>query len=249
MTNDSFFGYSIVQDFDLQLLSAQVLQNCLSERTGAYLACSTSLPQLARFALKSINGRPSLAYVRAATGILAHLFKISEDVCKQLIKAGALTCILRVCKMLDVESLRNCAIALANLALFGGSENHIAMVKHEMPQWLLVLAFSTDDHVRYYACLTIATLASNKLIEAAVLKSQILHLVEPFITQHSAQEFAMNPITRSYGQSKPWLQRLVPVLDSDREEARSIAAFHFAMVAHMKKGQKNSTVSFRAQGI
>lgn len=209
------------KDFELQLLSAQVLQYCLSERTSAYLASSPLLPQVARFTLNCINGRPSLAYVRAATGILAHLFKISQQVCAQLIKAGGLACITRVCKMLDIESLRNCAIAFANLALFGGSENHLAMIKHETPEWLLVLAFSMDDHVRYYACLTISALASNKEIEAAVLKSQILHLVEPFITQHSAQEFAMSPITRSCGdQSKHWLERLVPVLDSDRDEAR-----------------------------
>ena len=44
------------------------------------------------------------------------------------------------------------------------------------------------------------------------------------------EEFAAN-ICHGEGQSMQWLEKLVPVLSSQREEARSLAAFHFWYVS------------------
>jgi len=47
--------------------------------------------------------------------------------------------------------------------------------------------------------------------------------------------------------SKNWLERLVSVLSSKREEARKLAAFHFCIEAGIKK-QKSNTDIFRTIG-
>jgi len=64
-----------------------------------------------------------------------------------------------------------------------------------------------------------------------VLQSVTLKLVGPFVSQHNPFEFAntVAGVRRGLDQSKNWLQRLVPVLNSKREEARNLAAFHFCM--------------------
>lgn len=103
--------------------------------------------------------------------------------------------------------------------------------------WLFPLAFHDDDNIKYYACLAIAVLVANKEIEAEVLKSGTLDLVEPFVTSHSPYEFAKSNLAHAHGQSKHWLQKLVPVLSSKREEARNLAAFHFCMEAGIKRQQ------------
>ena len=45
------------------------------------------------------------------------------------------------------------------------------MINRKVPIWLFPLAFHNDDTIKYYACLAIAALVSNKEIEAAVQKS------------------------------------------------------------------------------
>ena len=82
-----------------------------------------------------------------------------------------------------------------------------------------------DDSIRYYACLAIAVMVSNKEIEACVLKSGTLSLVLPFIDAHDPQEFAVMDTSHQHGRSSGWLRRLVPVLSSKREEAQALAAF------------------------
>ena len=57
----------------------------------------------------------------------------------------------------------------------------------QAPEWLFPLAFVADDSVRYYACLAIAVLVSNKELEACVLRSGTLSLVLPFIDAHDPQ--------------------------------------------------------------
>lgn len=113
--------------------------------------------------------------------------------------------------------------------------------------WLFPLAFHDDDNIKYYACLAIAVLVANKEIEAEVLKSGTLDLVEPFVTTHDPFEFAKSNLAHAHGQSKHWLQRLVPVLSSKREEARNLASFHFCMEAGIKKQQGNTEI-FREIG-
>lgn len=48
-----------------------------------------------------------------------------------------------------------------------------------------------------------------------------------------------------FGQSKEWLKKLVAVLDCDREQAKNLSAFHFAMESFVKKklGQQNVILS------
>merc|ERR1719204_131852 len=114
------------------------------------------------------------------------------------------------------------------------------MIKRKVPSWLFPLAFHTDDTVKYYACLAIAVLVSNKELEAAVVKSGTLDLIEPFVLNHTPAEFAVTSAFHSHGQSPMWLKRLIPVLMSQREEAKNLAAFHFCMEAEIKRsGQVN----------
>ncbi len=116
------------------------------------------------------------------------------------------------------------------------------MIKHDVPTWLFPLAFNNDDNIKYYACLAIAAMVANKEIEADVLKSGTLDLVEPFVTSHNPEEFAYSTVSHSHGQSKNWLERLVPVLLSKRKEAQALAAFHFAMEAGIKKNQGQTSI-------
>ena len=111
------------------------------------------------------------------------------------------------------------------------------MIKRKVPSWLFRLAFHEDDTIKYYACLAIAVLVANKEIEAAVQRSDALELIEPFVQHHSPAEFAITSATHSHGQSPVWLRRLIPVLSSQREEARNLAAFHFCMEAEIKREQ------------
>lgn len=181
-------------------------------------------------------------YVSLRTGILEHLFKHSEGTCEDVIRLGGLDAVLYDCRKNDIETLRHCASALANLSLYGGADNQQAMIKRKVPVWLFPLAFHNDDNIKYYACLAIAVLVANKEIEADVLKSGTLNLVEPFVTSHNPSEFAKSNLSHAHGQSKNWLKRLVPVLSSKREEARNLAAFHFCMEAGIKKSQGNTEV-------
>lgn len=181
------------------------------------------------------------------SGILEHLFKHSEGACSDLIDLGGLDTVLFECRKSDIETLRHCAGALANLSLYGGADNQEAMIQRKAPMWLFPLAFNNDDHIKYYACLAITILVANKEIEAAVLQSGTLDLVEPFVTSHSPSEFAKSNEAHAHGQSKNWLQKLVPVLNSKREEARNLAAFHFCMEAGIKKQQGKSDL-FREIG-
>lgn len=121
------------------------------------------------------------------------------------------------------------------------------MIKRKVPVWLFPLAFHNDDNIKYYACLAIAVLVANTEIEAAVLKSGTLDLVEPFVMSHSPSEFAKSNLAHAHGQNQNWLQKLVPVLSSNREEARNLAAFHFCMEAGIKK-QQGKTDLFKEIG-
>ena len=123
--------------------------------------------------------------------------------------------------------------------MYGGAENQEVMIKRQVHSWLFPLAFSKDDTVKYFACLSIAVMVANKEIEAAVQKSKTLQLIEPFVQSHNPAEFAITLATHrlathSHGQSQNWLRRLIPVLMSHKEEARNIATFHFCMEAEIK---------------
>lgn len=236
----------VVGNEDLQFSSAQLLEQCLTTENRAHVV-ENGLEKVVGVACGCTKNTNSVDHSRVGTGILEHLFKHSEGTCSDVIKMGGLDAVLYECRKNDVEILRHCAGALANLSLYGGAENQEAMIKRKVPMWLFPLAFHNDDNIKYYACLAIAVLVANTEIEAAVLKSGTLDLVEPFVTSHNPSEFAKSNLAHAHGQSKNWLQRLVPVLSSKREEARNLAAFHFCMEAGIKKQQGNTEI-FREIG-
>lgn len=229
-------------DSELQFSSARVLEQCLTTENRAYVV-EYGLDKVVNVACVCTNTKSnSFDHSRVGTGILEHLFKHSEETCSDVIRLGGLDAILFECRKNDVETLRHCASALANLSLYGGADNQEAMIKRKVPMWLFPLAFHNDDNIKYYACLAITVLVANTEIEAAVLNSGTLDLVEPFVTSHNPSEFAKSNLAHAHGQSKVWLEHLVPVLSSKREEARNLAAFHFCMEAGIKKQQGNTEI-------
>ncbi|XP_046745275.1 NAD(+) hydrolase sarm1 isoform X2 [Diprion similis] len=243
---DILMSNCIASDIELQFSSARLLEQCLTNENRAHVV-ENGLEKVVNVACVCTKNANSVNHSRVGTGILEHLFKHSEGTCSDVIRLGGLDAVLFECRKNDVETLRHCAGALANLSLYGGAENQEAMIKRKVPMWLFPLAFHTDDNIKYYACLAIAVLVANKEIEAAVLKSGTLDLVEPFVTSHNPYEFAKSNLAHAHGQSKNWLERLVPVLSSKREEARNLAAFHFCMEAGIKKQQGNTEI-FREIG-
>ncbi|KAJ8971857.1 hypothetical protein NQ314_000519 [Rhamnusium bicolor] len=228
-------------DKDLQFSSAKLLEQCLTTENRAHVV-QHGLDKVVNVACVCTKKSNSVDHSRVGTGILEHLFKHSEETCSDVVRLGGLDALLFECRKSDIETLRHCAGALANLSLYGGAENQEAMIKRKVPMWLFPLAFHTDDNIKYYACLAITVLVANAEIEAEVLQSGTLGLVEPFVTTHNPSEFAKSNLAHAHGQSKTWLKNLVPVLSSKREEARNLAAFHFCMEAGIKKQQGNTNI-------
>lgn len=228
-------------DGDLQFSSAKLLEQCLTTENRAHVV-EHGLDKVVNVACACTKVANSVNHSRVGTGILEHLFKHSEETCSDVVRLGGLDALLFECRKSDVETLRHCAGALANLSLYGGTENQEAMIKRKVPMWLFPLAFHTDDNIKYYACLAITVLVANAEIEADVLQSGTLGLVEPFVTSHNPSQFATSNLAHAHGQSKTWLKHLVPVLSSKREEARNLAAFHFCMEAGIKKQQGNTNI-------
>ncbi|XP_044015576.1 NAD(+) hydrolase sarm1 isoform X2 [Aphidius gifuensis] len=242
---DMLMTNCIANDHELQFSSAKLLEQCLTTENRVHVV-ENGLEKVVEVACVCTKNQNS-DYSRVGTGILEHLFKHSEGTCSDVIRLGGLEAVLFECRKNDVDTLRHVAGALANLSLYGGAENQEFMIKRKVPVWLFPLAFHHDDNIKYYACLAIAVLVANKEIEAAVLESGTLDLVEPFVTSHNPYEFAKSNLAHAHGQSKNWLERLVPVLSSKREEARNLAAFHFCMEAGIKKQQGNTEI-FREIG-
>ncbi|XP_062127931.1 NAD(+) hydrolase sarm1 isoform X3 [Drosophila sulfurigaster albostrigata] len=225
---------------ELQFNTAQLLEQCLTTENRSHVV-DNGLDKVVNVACVCTK-ESNMEHSRVGTGILEHLFKHSEGTCSDVIRLGGLDALLFKCRTSDVETLRHCASALVNLSLYGGAENQEEMIVRKVPMWLFPLAFHNDDNIKYYACLAIAVLVANKEIEAEVLKSGCLDLVEPFVTTHDPYEFAKSNLAHAHGQSKHWLGRLVPVLSSNREEARNLAAFHFCMEAGIKRKQGNTDI-------
>jgi len=83
---------------------------------------------------------------------------------------GSLDTVIYACRSSDSVVLRNCASALANLAMYGNSETQRQMAAGKAMDWLFPLAFSGDDSVAYYALIAIAALAANVDLEKAAVK-------------------------------------------------------------------------------
>lgn len=229
-------------DWKLTSASAQLLEQCLISENRNFIVEHNGLESVIKVAKLCIE-KKNFEETRVGTGILEHMFKHSEETCQEVIRYNGLKTILNECRSNDILTLRHCASALANLSLHGGPESQQEMIKSKAEVWLFPLAFHKEDNIKYYACLAITVLVANKELEAAVLQSGTLDLVEPFVTSHNPEEFAKSSTSHIHGQSKNWLARLVPVLMSKREQARSLAAFHFAMEAWIKKTKDQTEVS------
>ena len=234
-----------VENEEVAFISTKLIHQCIlaSSESRGYLV-EKALEKIVGVAQRYIDEAKSFEHKRVGTGILEYLFRHSEETCSEVISLGALDTIVKECQRLStgpggLQTLRQCSSALANVAMYGGSENQEAMIQRKVQSWLFPLAFHNDDTIKYYACLAIAVLVANKEMEAAVQKSKALDLIDPLVQSHTPQDFANTSAKLSYGQSRNWLIRLIPVLLSHRDEARNIAAFHFCMEAGIKK-QSNS---------
>lgn len=230
---------------DLLKASARLLEQSLTTHNRKTIA-DNGLETVVKM---TCDYRGDTELASTTTGILESLFKTSEETCSRVIKLGGLDVIIYWCRCSDRVTLKHCAIALSNLALYGGPENQLEMTIHKVPEWLFPLAFVDDDSIRYYACLAIAVLVSNKEIEACVLKSGTLSLVRPFVDSHDPQEFGQMDLSHQHGRSSGWLRRLVPVLTSKREEAQALAAFHMAMEASIKAEQDRKEVLYEIDAV
>ena len=243
-----------VENEEVAFISTKLIHQCIlaSSESRGYLV-EKALDKIVGVAKKYIDENSNYEHKRVGTGILEYLFRHSEETCSEVISLGALDTIVKECQRLStgprgLQTLRQCSSALANVAMYGGSENQEAMIQRKVQSWLFPLAFHNDDTIKYYACLAIAVLVANKEMEAAVQKSKALDLIDPFVQSHTPQDFANTSAKLSYGQSRNWLVRLIPVLLSHRDEARNIAAFHFCMEAGIKK-QSNSENMLKEIGL
>ena len=176
-------------------------------------------------------------------GILENLMKVSANTCDRLISCGALESIILGCRSSDSSVTQHCAAAMANCAMYGGHRAQVTMVSKHADHWLFPLAFSEDRVVKYYALIAICFLAANPDLSEKVASSGTLRLVLPFLNSHKPEEFfRIYPINYAHGRSPGWLKKLLHLLESRNEEARSLASFHFAMEAVIKKNQRRLQV-------
>ncbi|KAL8569857.1 hypothetical protein ACOMHN_038550 [Nucella lapillus] len=220
--------------------SARLLEQCLSTPNRNYVA-QCGLEGVVKV---TCDHKGDVELAVSSTGILESLFKTSEESCSRVVGLGGLGVIVHWCRSQDPHILKHCAIALSNLALYGGAENQTEMIAHKAPEWLFPLAFVDDEVTRYYACLAMAVLASNREIEASVLQSGTLDLVLPFLRAHDPSQFAHRDVSHVQGRSTDWLKRLIPLLRSSRQEARALAAFHMVMEAGIKTEQGRKEVLY-----
>lgn len=161
--------------YDILLGSARVLSQCLTSPNREYLI--TTDRGLKVVVKMSNENKQDTAMLAASTGILEGLFKHSESTCRQLVELGSLDLMSYSCRSIDKCTLRNCAMGLANLALYGSKENHEDMMKARIPEWLFPLAFSGDDVVRYYAFMAICALAVSREFAPLIEGSGTMALV------------------------------------------------------------------------
>lgn len=226
---------------DLLKASAAVLEQILSTENRKYVV-EHGLEIVINMTLSLKDNHE---FAKITTGILEGLFKVSMEASSKIVALGGLEIILHWCRSSDVGVLRRCAKAISNLSLFGGAENQEEMASHNVPEWLFPLAFMEDDNIRYYACLAICVLLANKELEAAVMKSGTLDLVMPFINSTKPSTFAKNDLSHRQGRDSVYLEHLIPLLSSRREEPQALAAFHFAMEAGIKAEQGRVGVSIQ----
>uniref|UniRef100_A0A158P8V4 ADP-ribosyl cyclase/cyclic ADP-ribose hydrolase n=1 Tax=Angiostrongylus cantonensis TaxID=6313 RepID=A0A158P8V4_ANGCA len=212
----------------VRLACGRVLEECMSLNNREYIVNKGWLKKIVSVAMK-LN--KNAEQQRMSLSIIESMFKHSSSTSLKLIEYGVLDHIIITSKraMDTPTTLRHAALGLANLTLYTCSEGKKKIIQKKLPEWLFLLVNQDDDLTRYYASLAICMLASIKL-------------VEPFLLAHDATTFAGDHYKHSQGRPKEWLSRLLPMLKSMRREAKSMAAFHFAMEAAIKKDQNKLDV-------
>ena len=225
---------SSVDDSALQVTLARSMEQILIPANRAYLAKHQLCDQVIEVACSHPEG----------IGLLENLLKVSADMCDRLISCGALESIILGCRNSDSSVTQHCAAALANCAMYGGHRVQATMVSKRADHWLFPLAFSEDRVVKYYALIAICFLGANPDLNEKVTSSGTLRLVLPFLNSHKPEEFfRIYPVNYAHGRSASWLKKLLYLLKSNNEKARSLASFHFAMEAVIKKNQRRIEVS------
>lgn len=222
----------------VQLAVLTVMEQIMVSENREHIAKHKLFPLLLALA----RSTDSLEAIQCGTGILENLFKVSPEVSLSLVKSGGLESVLYGCRLKDTTVLQHCAAALANCALYGGQEVHRAMVARHADHWLFPLAFTEESAVKYYALITICILASDRELAERVQQSGTLELVLPFLQVQDPQLFPETCPNHAHGRTASWLERVLPLLVCGSEEARSLAAFHFAMEAGIKRRQKRLQV-------
>ena len=222
----------------LQLAVVRALEQVMVASNRQYIARHHLFDSVVSVACS----RGTLESVQCGSGLLENLFKESTGTCMRLVNSGALEGIIYGCRYSDSLVLQHCAAALANCAMYGGPKCQGIMVAKHADHWLFPLAFSNDPVVKYYALLAVCFLAANTDIADKVADSSTLELVLPFLNTQDPQEFAKSCPNHAHGRSSGWLKRLLPLLSSESEEARSLAAFHLAMEADIKQKQQRLKV-------
>ncbi|XP_060881158.1 NAD(+) hydrolase sarm1-like [Metopolophium dirhodum] len=230
----------VSKDPKLQYTSARLLVECLDPGNLDYVVQHGLVKVMHVVHAYRSQEKSTVDQSIVSTGLLAKLFEHSEGTCKRVIHLNGLDLLLAECRSRDTLTLRNCARALANLALYGGPEVHNLMVHRHAHTWLFTLAFNTDDSVKYYALLATAVLAADKTIEAAMFNCDTLDLIDPFVATHVPADLVG---TNALGQGRRWLQRLVPVLSCDRRVAHTLAAFHFCAEAEPLSQLRHGKIS------
>ena len=229
----------------LQLAVLKVMEQVMISENREYIARHKRFSILLELARSTDN----LEAIQCGTGILENLFKVSSEVSMQLIRSGGLESVLQGCRLSDKKVLVHCAAALANCALFGGEEVHRAMVARHADHWLFPLGFSDDSVPKYYALIAICILASEPELAECVQQSGTLEMVLPFLTVQDPLLFTRSCPNHAHGRTASWLERMIPLLVCNSEEARSLAAFHFAMEAGIKRRQKRLQVRLDIAGL
>ncbi|VDN10136.1 unnamed protein product [Dibothriocephalus latus] len=163
---------------------------------------------------------------REYIAILENLSKQAEDVCHSVICSGGLESLIYACRSEDPETLKHAVFALANLTIHGGEASQIQLVKQHAVEWLLPIALPNDEHLRYYAFLTLLLLLVNKDLMPTVANSDLLKLFVPFVNSHDPVEFTKESQLDPIIFSPEWMSRLLPALTVGRREAQALAAFH-----------------------
>lgn len=228
----------------VRLACGRVLEECMSLANRDFIVNKGYLKKLVATAEK-FSKNPE--HQRMSISIMESLFKHSPSTSYRLIEYGVLDYILLTCKRATdtPTTLRHAALALANLSLYSCAEGKKKIIQKKVPDWLFLLASQPDDITRYYACLAICMLGSIKEIEAAVIKSGTLSLVEPFLLAHQPESFAGADYKHSQGRPKEWLLRLMPMLHSKANNSSTMfAQLVNNLIISVSRGEKHGCISF-----